>query len=266
MRELLDFLYERREIGLFLILEVLCFWLLVGYNRRYNASFLNSSNELAASVIQTSNNVSRYFELAEVNEQLIRENEDLRQQLFLLQQDSFARRDTLDRYLVTTSEVISNSFNRDINFLTISGGRKDNILPGMGVISAEGVVGQVKAVSENFSTVYSLLHPNLLVSCLIKRTGTNATVQWDQESYNYASLKYVPRHISIKAGDTIITSGYNSVFPQEILVGVIEEFNVSEEMTFYEAKIKLATDFTSLSNVYVIRDLLKQEKDSLQQL
>ena len=54
------------------------------------------------------------------------------------------------------------------------------------------------------------------------------------------------------------------MFPEDILIGVIEEFDLSEEMTFYEAKVKLATDFTSLKNLYVINDLLKNEKDSLQ--
>lgn len=267
MRQLLDFLYQYRETGLFFILEILCFWLLIGYNRRYNASFLNSSNELAAFISQTSGNISNYFELAEINKKLIRENQDLKQKLSRLNQDSLATRDTLkNRYLVTSSRVISNSFRRDINFLTISGGSKNNIEPGMGVISADGVVGQVKSVSENFSTVYSLLHPKLLVSSRIKRTDTKTTVQWDQRAYDRASLKYIPRHILIKKGDSVVTSGFNSVFPPGILVGVVDEFSLSEEMTFYEAKIKLSTDFTSLSNVYVIRDMLKQVKDSLQQI
>lgn len=266
MRRLLDFLYERREIGLFFFLEIVCIWLVIGYNQRYNASFLNSSNDLAVTVTQASNDISNYFELTKINESLIAENEALRQQLSLLNQNPMTREDTVNRILISNSEVISNTFNRDINFLTISGGSKNHIKPGMGVISASGIVGQVKSVSENFSTVYSLLHPNLLISSKIKRTATNATVQWDQEAYDKASLKYIPRHITIRKGDTVVTSGFNSVFPKDVLIGVIDEFTISEEKTFYEAKIKLATDFTSLSNVYVIRDLLKKEKDSLQQL
>ena len=266
MRRLLDFLYERREIGLFLILEIVSIWLLIGYNRRYNATFLNSSNELAATVSKKSNDISYYFELAEVNERLIRENQGLRQELSLKNQEPFTKLDTINRFLITSSKVVSNTFNRDVNFLTITGGLQNEIKPGMGVISADGVVGQVKSVSNHFATVYSLLHPNLLLSSRIERTNTKATVQWDQESYDKASLKYVPRHIKIKKGDTVVTSGFNSVFPQGVLVGVIDEFGISEEMTFYEAKIKLSTDFTSLSNVYVIQDLLKEEKDSIQQL
>ena len=61
-----------------------------------------------------------------------------------------------------------------------------------------------------------------------------------------------------------MTSGFNSVFPENILVGIVDELNLEEHMTFYEAKVKLATDFTSLYHVFVIKDLLKEEKDSLQ--
>ena len=71
MQRLLDFLYQQREIGIFLALEILSVWLLVNYNNRYNASFFNSSNEVAASVEQTSNDISDYFELSDINEQLM---------------------------------------------------------------------------------------------------------------------------------------------------------------------------------------------------
>ncbi len=266
MRQLLNFLFQRREIGLFLILEILSIWLLISYNRRYNASFLNSSNRVSASISQTSSKISDYFKLANINEELVRENEKLRQQVNELKKTPYAFSDTLSRYAVLSAKVISNTFNRSTNFITLAGGRNERLKPGMGVISKDGVVGQIKSVSQNFSTVFSLLHPNLMVSSKVKRTGTNATVQWDQRDHAHAMLRYIPRHINILKGDTITTSGFNSVFPEDILLGVVEDFSLSEEMTFYDARIKLATDFTSLTNVYVIKDLLKQEKDSVQQL
>ena len=264
MRRLLVLLHKLREIGLFLVLEIVSIWLLIVYNGRYNASFLNSSNELAASVSQLSGNVFNYFQLAEINEELVNENEKLLQELTLLKQKPPSDRDTIRRFSITRAKVVNSTFSRSMNYITISAGKNDSIRPGMGVISARGIVGQVKSVSKNFATIYSLLHPNLLVSSVVKRTNTKATVQWDQEDYSKASLKYIPRHVPIKRGDTIVTSGFNSVFPENILVGVVEEFDLSEEMTFYNAKIKLATDFTSIKNLYVINDLLKNEKDSLQ--
>ncbi len=59
-------------------------------------------------------------------------------------------------------------------------------------------------------------------------------------------------------------SGFNSVFPPNLLIGVIDDINLQDEMTFYEVNLKLATDFTSLDHVYVIKDLLKPELDSLE--
>ena len=264
MQRLLDFLYQQREIAVFLGLEILSAWLLINYNNRYNASFLNSSNEVVASLTQTSNEVSNYFELSEINQQLMLENELLQEELRMLRTERNSFLDTVKQYQVIGAKVINNTFNRSTNFVTISAGKKDGVEAGMGVISSLGVVGQVKSVTKNFATIYSLLHPKLLVSSKVKRTDTKCTVQWEQEAYDMASLKYIPRHIKLKEGDSIVTSGFNSVFPENILVGIVDELNLEEHMTFYEAKVKLATDFTSLYHVFVIKDLLKEEKDSLQ--
>lgn len=263
MQRLLDFLYQQREIAVFIGLEIVSAWLLINFNNRYNASFLNSSNEASASLTQTSNNIGDYFQLTEVNEQLMLENAQLQQELRMLRTEKASFLDTIDQFRVIGARVINNTFDRSANFVTISAGRNDSVEVGMGVISSFGVVGQVKSVTNNFATVYSLLHPKLLVSSMLKRTDTKCTVQWDQVDYETASLKYIPRHIKIKKGDSIVTSGFNSVFPDDILIGVVDEFNLEEHMTFYEAKIKLSTDFTSLYYVFVIKDLLRTEKDSL---
>lgn len=266
MQRLLDFLYQQREIAIFLGLEILCAWLIVNYNRRYNTSFLNSSNTTVASISQTSNEISEYFRLDKVNAQLMEENALLENELRKLSTNRGAYIDTISQFEVIGAKVINSTFSRNLNFLTIKAGEKDSLEAGMGVISGFGVVGQIKSVSENFATVYSLLHPNLLISSKVKRTDTKCTVQWDQEDYAHASLKYVPRHIKLQVGDSIVTSGFNSVFPENISIGVIEDYHLDEHMTFYDAKIKLTTDFTSLYHVFVIKDLLKQEKDSLEQL
>ncbi|MEM8938428.1 MAG: rod shape-determining protein MreC [Bacteroidota bacterium] len=266
MQRLLNFLYKRREIGVFLVLEILSIWLLVSYNNRYNASFFNSSNQLSGFVSQSSQNVFDYFELDKINERLMHENEFLQEELRKLRTSPTAFLDTINRYQVIGARVVANTVNRSSNFLTISAGKKDGIEVGMGIITTSGIVGQVKSVSNNFATVYSLLHPNLLISSKVKRTQTKGTVQWDQANYLHAELKYIPRHIKLKKGDSVVTSGFNSVFPKDILIGIIDEFDLKDQMTFYKARIQLATDFTSLDHVYAIKDLLKQEKDSLELL
>lgn len=263
MQRLLDFLYQQREIAVFLGLEILSLWLLFSFNNRHNAAFLNSSNEASASITKTSNDIGDYFQLGEINQQLMLENQQLHEELSKLRTDNTITLDTINQFKVIGSRVIDNTFNRSTNFITISAGRKDSIDVGMGVISSFGVVGQVKSVTNSFATIYSLLHPKLLVSSKVKRTETKCTVQWDQETYDRASLKYVPRHIKLNKGDSIVTSGFNSVFPENVLVGIVDSVYLEDHMAFFDAKIKLATDFTSLHQVFVIKDLLKQEKDSI---
>ena len=266
MGKLLDFLYRRRTAAIFISLEIVCFWLIVNFNQRQSSDFLNSSNTLSAQISTKSQNISDYFDLIEINKQLTFENELMQAQLNNKKHDQDSSFLYSEKYAVIGARVINNTFRRSTNFLTISRGENAGILPGMGVISALGVVGQVKSVSENYATIYSLLHSKVLVSSNLKRTDTRCTVQWEQESYDLASLKFVPRHIDLKIGDSIETSGFNSVFPPGINVGVVSEFDLKEHMTFYEAKIKLSTDFTSLPGVFVVVREQKAEKDSLELL
>ncbi len=264
MRKLFDFLYRRRVIAIFIGLEVISAWLIISFNQRPSADFLNSSNALVARTSATSQSISNYFKLEEINEQLILENAMLQSQLSARILSSEQPLDSTAQFLVVGARVINNTFRRSENYLTIDIGKKDNISPGMGVISPSGVVGQVKSVSKNYATVYSVLHPKVMLSSVVKKTNTSCTIQWDQKEYDKASLKYVPRHIDLKVGDTIVTSGFNAVFPPSINIGIVFEVTLQNHMTFHEASVKLGTDFTSLPNVFVIIDEFKTEKDSLE--
>ena len=134
----------------------------------------------------------------------------------------------------------------------------------MGVIGADGVVGQVKAVSDRYTTVLSLLHSGMSVSSLHKRTAVLCTIHWDGIDPKQAKLLYVPRHINILRGDTIVTSGYNAVFPESIAIGVVESVNALENDTFLNIDVNLSVDFHSLSIVYIVDNTYKNEKDSIE--
>jgi rod shape-determining protein MreC len=89
-------------------------------------------------------------------------------------------------------------------------------------------------------------------------------VQWDGGNPQVATLKYVPRHIELIVGDEVVTSGYNAVFPTGIAIGTVSEVSLSSNDVFYSAKINLVVDFSSLSNVYLVENILKIEQDSLE--
>ena len=165
---------------------------------------------------------------------------------------------------VIPAKVINNEFQKLENYLTIDVGSLSQIESGMAVISREGVVGIIKSVSRHFSTVTSILNRKLMISSQLNKTNTLCTVQWNLEGPSIADLKFIPRHISVNIGDTVSTSGYNAVFPSEVMLGTIMSFQLPDESPFYLAKIKLFSDLSSIDAVYVIRNPLKNEIDSLQ--
>jgi rod shape-determining protein MreC len=106
----------------------------------------------------------------------------------------------------------------------------------------------------------------MMVSASIKRTGHFGTIQWDGRDPEIVNLKFIPPHVKPVKGDTIVTSGYNAIFPEGIVIGVIDEVKLADAALFYELEVKLMQDFRKLSFVTVVKSQLKQEQDSLEQV
>lgn len=272
MGNLFQFLLRFRAFIVFVILQILCFWLVVHNNQYQSAAFFTTSNQVAGSVLATTDKVNDYFVLGDQNKALVMENAKLKAALELKQQDTMPNliAEKIDTVLVRQFEFIdAKVINKSVywanNYITINKGYEDGIKNGMGVVSAEGVVGTVKARSKHFATITSLLHSKTMVSSLLKRTGDLCSVSWDGESPNTGIVQYIPRHVNVKKGDTVVTSGYNAIFEEHTMVGIIETVELPENAAFYNIKLQLATDFNTLSYVYVIKNSLKVEKDSLEQ-
>ena len=99
---------------------------------------------------------------------------------------------------------------------------------------------------------------------MLKRTGHFGTIQWDGIDPDYVKFKFIPRHVQPVQGDSVLTSGYNAVFPEGIMVGQIAEINLTDEL-FYDLKVKLSQDFRKLAYVEVVKNSLRHELDSLEQ-
>jgi rod shape-determining protein MreC len=247
-------------------------WLIVENNQYQSTAYFNTSNQIAASIISTSQNIREYFSLRDINSDLALENSrlrkklDQRDQLLLTTELNFVRDSALvNRFDFVSAKVVNNSTRYYKNFITINKGKEDGLQPGMAAISQRGAVGKVKSVSEHYAVLISLLNIDEQVSSVIKRTGHFGTVQWDGTDTRFIDLKYIPRHVELKVGDTIVTSGYNSVFPEGIVIGTISSFKLNEEAQFHSIKVALSQDFGNLSFVEVVRSNLKIEKDSLEQ-
>ena len=268
MERLLNFIYEYRAFFTFLLLELSCAWLVIENNQYQSTKYFNSSNQLAANILGFSQGVREYFSLRTINEELSRENATLRTQLEKRYQQIQGVTDSarVNQYEYVSAKVMSNSTNLYKNFITINKGAADGIAPGMAAISDAGAVGKVKSVSEHYAVLISLLNVDEQVSSVIKRTNQFGSVRWDGLNMRYSNLLFIPRHAEPMVGDSVVTSGYNAVFPQGVLVGIIREVNLKEETPFWDIRLELSQDFGRLAFVEIVKSRLKNEKDSLEQI
>lgn len=274
MRNILDFIIKYSNWLMFIVYLCISLTLLFNHNPYQHYLFLTSANSVSASVYKVSSNITSYFHLHDINEDLQRRNASLemevtslRRQLsscrLALQSDSLALHDTHNPFSYTLANVISNSVYHANNYITIDRGSDDGIDTEMGVVDQNGVVGIVNVVGSHSARVISLLNPKMRLSCKVKGRADFGSLIWDGKSPDEALLEEMPRHEQFQPGDTIVTSGFSAVFPEGIPVGTIVSHENGHNNNFYTLRIKLLTDFTTLSTVRVISNDLKAELDML---
>lgn len=270
MRNLLIFIVKQHVILLFLILQIVCISLIVSFNEPQKSHFISSSNAVFARVFSVNQEISQYFNLALINEQLAEENTRL------LKNQSFSK---IDKSLITQTvedtiadvqyeyllaRVVNNSIHRTHNYLTLNKGRRQGIESNMAVISSSGIVGIVTNVSENFSTVMSVLHAQYKVSAKFKNTNYFGSISWNGRDYKIASLSEIPFHVKFNIGDTLLTNEFSNIYPPNIMIGTIKSYNKTDYENFYSIQVALSTEFKNLEFVYVVRNLYKKEREFLE--
>ncbi len=268
MRTLLRFIQKYSDLLLFLLLEIIAISLIV-QNSHYQRSRLISLNRQVTGYIYSKVDGAReYLSLKEVNQELANENLELRNKLDLISSK-------LDTALVTSelrgehnyffvhSRVVKNSVYDQYNFMTLNKGKKDGVLRDMGVISDRGLVGIVLESSANFATVIPIINRDFRLSAKIKSNNYAGILQWEGNSPRSAVLTEIPFHVDLAAGDTILTSGFSSIFPEGIKVGVIESFSL-DKGNFYDITVSLFTDYQRLYHVNVIQNFKQEEQLNLE--
>jgi rod shape-determining protein MreC len=162
--------------------------------------------------------------------------------------------------------VVNNSINQQHNFITLNKGRHDGVKPDMGVIANGQVVGLVTNVSENFSTVISILNSRWKISAKIKRNDYFGSLSWDGKDYRRVQLNEMPYHVPVQNGDTVVTTGYSSSFPEGLVIGTISDFSIGSGSNFYKIEVMLAADFKNLVIVGLVENKQLNEIKQLESL
>lgn len=270
MRNLYRFIIRYSAWLLFIIYVVASLWLLFARNPFQRHVWMTSANAVSGALYSASNSVTSYFYLREINEDLQQANANLSQEILDLKSQladyramefaDTARVDSaLRRYHFAVAHVINNSVNRPTNYITLDRGSLDGLRPEMGVVDQNGIVGIVNVVGPHTARVISVLNPYLRVSCKIKGQSIVGSLVWDGRDPSEALLEELPRHAVYEPGDTVVTSGFSSVFPEGVAVGIVMDRVAAREENFRTLRVKLSTDFTTLSTVRVIVDSLATE-------
>lgn len=272
MQQILNFLIKHNHWFLFILLEGISFVLLFSFNNYQSASMFTSTNEVAGNIYSMISDVDGYFTLndenqalLEHNKELIREIEALKEELATLKDSSAIAAFPDGKFRFNTARAVNNSLNKLQNFITIDKGENDGIGSEMGVFNDKGVVGIIYQTSGNFSLVMPLLNSKSMLSCRVKGSNSFCTLRWHGEELQYSYLIDLPRYAIFQQGDTVVTSGFSSIFPGDIPVGEIERLEDSDDGMFYRARVRLFVDFASIDNVFVVGNDNKKEQDTLEQ-
>lgn len=270
MRNLLRIIILYHFQILFVILEVISISLLLNQNNFQKARFLNITHNITGRIYKKINNTTAYLSLKKTNYKLAEENAKLKNILDRTYRSDeiffFGESDSLhhQHYFYTSAKVINQTVNKQHNFLTLNKGSNVGIRPEMGVVSPDGVIGIVVSVSKQFSTVISLLNLDFRVSAKLEKNNYFGSLHWDGKDHRKIKLDEIPYHIDVNEGDTVITSGYSSIFPEGIIIGTVSNSEVKGG-NFYDIEIDLSVDFKSLVYVEVIGSLQRKEQIELEE-
>ena len=278
MDKIFQFLYKHLHWIVFIVLEIICFVLLFSYNSFQGSVYLSTANEVTARLLNGKDKMTTYFGLADKNRILAEQNAQLQQRILELEMknvyyrlDSLSEAETIKRihrsgYNITPAQIIDKSINKMDNYFTIDRGTADGVAPDMGVMGVDGVVGVVYKCTEHYSLVMPLLNSYSSISCKVLGSKDFGYLQWSGGDSRYAMLYDVPRYSNVAEGDTIVTSGNSSYFPEGVMVGTVVEAYPSVDGLYMTLKLQLSTPFSQLEHAFVVRKMDAEELAALQQM
>jgi len=271
MQQIISFFYKNKFFILFLLLESIALFFTIQSHTYHKSKFVNSANFVSGGIYNKINNFKEFLFLKRENLRLSEENVYLKN-LLSLQEKSIIQPDSLvidtlnykQKYTYTSAKVINNSYRKNNNYLTLNKGSKSGIKSDLGVINNKGIVGITQSISRSYSTVLSILNVNSRINVKLLNSDHFGSLSWDNDNYSTVQLLDLPIQAAIYIGDTIITGGRSTIFPEGIPVGTIKDFKTKNN-TYEFINITLFNDMSSIGFVEIIDNLDKQEIKSLEE-
>lgn len=258
--------------AIFIALEVAALTMLFNSGSLQQIWISRGAHAFMGNIWGFTQSISDYFSLKDANEQLARDNFELMTRISHLEEKLADKGEVIylppraetKRFRFRSASIVKISTGSQHNYFILDKGSADGITKGSGVITPNGAVGIVEAVSENYSYAISFQNHDLNISARLGRDGRHGPLSWDGKSSNRAILKEIPHHLEITPGDTVFTSGYSSIFPSDIPLGIVQSAEIVNGAT-YDIQVELFEDFGAVRYVSIVENIGKEEMETLEQ-
>ena len=254
-----NWLPQLANVVVFILLEIAAFHLVTQNSALQRVWVAIGAHVFMGGVWGSTQAIRSYFSLSSANKELARENHRLLEELDDAREKlRAARLDSLETpflpgFTHIPAEVVKVSHNKQHNYLILNRGYEDGIQEKSGIITRNGVVGIVDAVSAHHAFAFSFQNHDISISARLGEEGGSGLLVWDGLSSRGAILKEIPLQYKYQKGDTVYTSGHSLLFPPDIPLGVAGDSKVVNGAT-NEISVSLFQDFSAIRYVTVVHN------------
>ncbi|WP_369047888.1 rod shape-determining protein MreC [Tenacibaculum sp. UWU-22] len=272
MQQLIYFFQKYKVFLFFLLLEFIAIALTINNYNFHKSKIVGSANFVTGGMLKTYSDFSDYLHLKSQNKDLVQENVYLKNlvEKIRFSNDSIIENTVVDslyrqKFKYLKAKIINNNYSNQFNFITIDKGEGNGVAKEMGVVNGKGIIGIVDYATNKYARVQSILNKNSKINARFKNSSHFGTLTWDGKDYNIVQLTDIPRQAVYKKGDTIITGGKSTIFPEGINIGTIVKVP-AQNTASNTLDIKLFNDMSNINYVYVINNLEKEEIKSVENI
>lgn len=250
--------YRILGAAIFILMEIAAFAMLKRSGQLQGIWIDKVSHRVMAMLWGGSESIAHYFSLGRENERLSEENFRLAEELRAYRRmEAMEKNSAFTDSLASVSEfsfipasIVKLSRNKQHNYFILNKGSEDGISAQSGVITGNGIVGIIDAVDKHYSYGLSFMNSGVSISARLGGEGAIGPLVWDGISSDGAILKEIPLQYKFAPGDTVWTSGFSSIFPADIPLGVAGESRIVNGAV-NEIKVKLFQSFSALRFVTI---------------
>ena len=160
----------------------------------------------------------------------------------------FAREQSQNTYVAAA--VIGRDPNPFMRYIFIDRGSDSGVLAGMPVVTAQGLIGRVDAVTAQACRVALITDPATVINVTLQ--SLKADAQLVGSLTGELTLEMIPSDVNLQPGELVLTSGLGGDYPSDVLIGQVVSVRKLETDLFQTATVQSAVDFNNLQAVLVI--------------